>query len=154
MAERGRPNAFTEKIEPRKDEIIEWVKAGATSAEIAEALGMAQSTYLNHVSKNKEFSDSLKQARLGGVPSVKLALYQRALGFEYEEKKTYIKKDEDGKESKYTEITKKRALPDVGAIQTYLRNNTEDFRDRDKSTQTFKEMELELRRMIIERDNF
>lgn len=154
MAKKGRPNLFTEIIEPRKDEIIDWVRAGATNAEIAEALGISYSTYMKHLSENTDFSDSLKQVRLSGVPSVKLALYNRAIGMITEDKKTYIKLDENGKESKYTEITKKQHPPDVGAIQTFLRNNTEDFRDRDKISYDFKSMELELRRMLIERDNF
>lgn len=154
MARKGRPNAFIEVIEPRKAEILEWAKAGATNKEIAQALGIGYSTFLSHLSNNQDFSDSLKDARLSGVPDVKLALYRRAVGFEYQETKSYIKKDEDGNEYKYTEITKKQALPDVGAIQTYLRNNTEDFRDRDKTTYDFKEMELELRRMMTENQMF
>ncbi len=151
---RGRPNTFTEIILPRKDEIVAWVKAGATNKEVAEALGISYSVFLSHCSKNPEFSDSLKQARLTGVPAVKLALFKRALGFEYEEKKTYIKKDSDGNEYKYTEITKKQALPDVGAIQTYLRNNTDTFRDKDKATYDFKELELELKQAMVENQNF
>lgn len=154
MARKGRPNAYTEVIEPRRDEIIEWARAGATGAEIAEALGIGYSTFRDHVNKNPDFSASLKQARLSGVPTVKLSLYRRANGFEYEETKTYIKVDPEGKESQYTEITKKQALPDVGAIQTYLRNNTEDFRDRDKATYDIKEVELELRRKIAENQMF
>ena len=154
MAKKGRPNAWTEKIEPRREEIIEWAKAGATNAEIAEALGVSYSTFMDHCSKNVDFSDSLKQARLGGVPLVKLALMKRALGFEYEEKKTYKKKDDEGNVQEYIEITKKQALPDVGACQTFLRNNCDGFRDRDKTTYDFKEMELELKKMLAERENF
>ena len=154
MAKRGRPNSFIEKIEPRITEIITWARAGAKNKEIAEALGVSYATFMDHVSKNPEFSDSLKQARLSGVPMVKLALYKRALGFEYEEKKTYMKKDADGNESKYTEITKKQALPDVGAIQTFLRNNTEDFRDRDKTTYDFKKMDMGVRKRLAEQNDF
>ena len=154
MAKKGRPNAWTEKIEPRKDDIVEWARAGATNKEVAEALGIGYSTFCDHLSKNKDFSDSLKQAKLSGVPMVKLALYKRALGFEYEEKKTYMKKDENGVTMTYTEITKKQALPDVGAIQTYLRNNTEEFKDKDKTTYDLKEAELELRKLIAENNSF
>ena len=154
MARKGRPNAYTEVIEPRRAEILEWVRAGATNREIAQALGIGYSTFLSHVANNQDFSDSIRDARLSGVPEIKLALYRRATGFEYEEKKTYIKKEPDGKEYKYTEITRKQALPDVGAIQTYLRNNSEDFRDRDKATYDFKELELELRRMQAENQMF
>ena len=154
MAKKGRPNAYEEKIKPRTDEIIQWARAGATNKEIAMALGVAYSTFTSHVSENPDFSDSLRQARLSGVPGVKLALYNRAIGMVTEDRKTYIKQDADGNESKYTEITKKQHPPDVGAIQTYLRNNTEDFRDKDKTTYDLKEMEIELRRMMAENSLF
>lgn len=154
MAKVGRPNAWTDRIEPRIDEILSWAKAGATNTEIAEALGIGYSTFLDHVSKHAEFSDSLKRARLSGVPAVKLALYKRALGFEYEEVKTSMRVDVDGEKKQFIEKTKKQALPDVGAIQTFLRNTCEDFRDRDKSTYDFKQMEIELKKMLAESQNF
>lgn len=154
MGKRGRPNAWTEKIEPRKDDILTWARAGATNQEIAEALGVGYSTFCDHVSKNKDFSDSLKEARMSGVPMVKLALMKRALGFFEEETKTSIRKDEDGEMKQFIEKTRKYYPPDVGACQTYLRNNTDDFRDRDKATYDFKEMELELRKLIAENQTF
>ena len=154
MAKKGRPNAWTEKIEPRKDEIISWARAGATNKEIAEALGVGYATFMDHVSKNPDFSDSLKQARLSGVPMVKLALMKRALGFFEEETKTSVRVDEDGEKKQFVEKVKKYYPPDVGACQTFLRNNTEDFRDRDKATYDFKELEIELKKLQIESQNF
>lgn len=151
---RGRPNAYTERIEPRIKEIIIWAKSGATNKEICSALGVSYSAFCDNLNKHKEFSDSLKEARLSGVPEVKLALYKRAIGFEYEEKKVSLKKDEDGETRQYVETTKKYALPDVGAIQTYLRNYTPDFRDKDKISYDFKEMELEIKKMLAEQNNF
>lgn len=150
----ARPNAWTEKIEPRIDEIIQWAKAGATNSEISEALGIGYSTFCDHIKKNPEFSDSLRQARLSGVPAVKLALMKRALGFEYEEVRTSIKKDDDGEVKQFIEKVKKYCPPDVGACQTFLRNNTEDFRDRSKLDYDFKEMEIELKKLQIESQNF
>lgn len=154
MGKKGRPNSFETVITPRMEEIIAWARSGATNKEIASALGIGYSTLTDQIKANPDFSDSLREARTSGVPAVKLALYNRAIGFEYVEKKTYIKEDENGSKSKYTEIIKKRALPDVGAIQTYLRNYTEDFRDKDKATYDFKETELELKRMMAEANNF
>lgn len=150
----ARPNAWTERIEPRKDEIIEWCRSGATNKEISEALGVSYSTFCKHLSENKEFSDSIKGARLSGVPMVRLALMKRALGFFEEETKTSVRKDEDGETKQFIEKTKKYYPPDVGAIQTFLRNNTEDFRDRDKATYDFKELEIELKKLQIESQNF
>lgn len=153
MAGRGRPNAYKERIEPRINEIIEWAKAGATNREIATALGVSYSTFLDHVSKHADLSDSLKEARLSGVPIVKLALYRRAVGFEYEEVKVSEVVD-DGVSKTTTEIIKKQALPDVGACQVFLRNNTEDFRDKAKFDYDFKAKELELKQKLAERDDF
>lgn len=149
----GRPNAYEERIKPRIDEIILWARAGATNTEIASALGVGKSTFLDHLARNKELSDSLAQARMSGVPEVKMALLKRALGFEYEEKKISVRV-EDGEKKQYIETTRKQALPDVGAIQVYLRNYTDDFRDRDKVTYDFKELELELKKMLAEQNNF
>lgn len=154
MAKKGRPNAWTERIEPRKDEIVEWVRAGATNKEVAEALGVGYATFMDHVSKNPDFSDSLKQARLSGVPMVKLALMKRALGFFEEEVKTSVRKDDDGEVKQFIEKVRKYYPPDVGACQTFLRNNTEDFRDRAKMDYDFKSMELELKKLQVESQNF
>lgn len=154
MAKKGRPNAWTERIEPRKDEIVKWVRAGATNREIAEALGIGYATLMDHLKNNPDFSDSLKQARLSGVPMVKLALMQRALGFEYEEVKTSIKKDDDGEVKQFIEKVKKYCPPDVGACQTFLRNNTDDFRDKAKFDYDFKDMELKLKKLQVESQNF
>lgn len=154
MAKKGRPNAWTERIEPRKDEIVEWARAGATNREIAEALGIGYATFMDHVSKNSDFSDSLKQARLSGVPMVKLALMKRALGFFEEEVKTSVRKDDDGEVKQFIEKVRKYYPPDVGACQTFLRNNTEDFRDRAKMDYDFKSMELELKKLQVESQNF
>lgn len=151
---RGRPNAYKTKIEPRLKEIIEWARAGATNAEIASALGVGRSTFCDHVAKNKDLSDSLEEARLSGVPAVKMALFKRAVGFTYEEKKISRRKDEDGEIKEFIEITTKEALPDVSAIQVFLRNNSEDFRDKDSLTNEFKRMEIDLRKQIAENQNF
>lgn len=154
MVKRGRPNAYMERIEPRRKEIIEWARAGATNKEIAIALGIGYSTFQEHIAKHPDFSEALKEARLSGVPMVKLALYRRAVGFEYEERKISQHKDEDGTIKDYVEVTKKQALPDVGACQVFLRNNTEDFRDKDKFTYDFKNLELELKREIVKQNDF
>lgn len=150
----GRPNAWTERIEPMKEKILLWAKAGATHKEIAVALDIGYSTFCDHLKRNPEFSDSLRLAKLSGVPEVKLALFNRATGFEYEEVKTSVKKDDDGEVRQYIEKIRKYCPPDVGACQTYLRNNTEDFRDRDKATYDFKDMELKLKKLQVESQNF
>lgn len=154
MARRGRPNVYDTVIKPKFNDIVLWAKAGATNVEIASALGIGLSTFQDHIANNAELRDALKEAKMSGVPEVKMALYKRAIGYEYEEVKTSVRPGKDGELMQFTEVTKKQALPDVGAIQTYLRNFSEGFRDRDKLTYDFKQMEIELKKQIAERDNF
>lgn len=145
---------YNDYVKPRLKEISEWARAGATNEEIASALGVGYSSFCSYIGKYQELSDSLKEARKSGVPEVKNALYRRAVGFEYEEKKTYMKKDEDGQMHQYVEITKKQALPDIAAIQTYLRNYSDGFRDRDKISYELREMEIGIRKMLAENQVF
>lgn len=154
MAKRGRPNVYDTVIKPRFDDIIIWAKAGATNVEIASALGIGLSTFQDHIANNEELRDALKQAKMSGVPEIKMALYKRAMGYEVEEVKKGVRPGKDGELIQYTEVTKKHIAPDVGAIQTYLRNFSDGFRDRDKYTYDFKQMEIDLKKQIAERNDF
>lgn len=147
----GRPSKYETLVQPRLDEIKEWAKSGATNKEMASALGINVSTFCEYLNRYSEFKDSVNEHRQRGVAEVKNALFRKAIGFEYEETKSYIKKDiESGKEYKYTEIVKKQALPDSCAIAMYLRNYSDNFSDNDKLSNKLKEMELELRKELAE----
>lgn len=150
----GRPSKYETHVQPRLEEIKEWAKSGSTNKEIASALGIAVSSFCEYLNKYAEFSEAVSNSRLNGVASVKQALYKKAIGFEYEEKKTYKKKDEDGTESTYVEITKRQALPDINAIGMYLRNYDPEWLDSDKTTNDLKRMEFELRKQLAEQNNF
>jgi hypothetical protein len=154
MAGRGRPNIYETVIQPKQNEIIAWAKAGATNAEIASALGIGLSTLQDHISKHKDLSDALHTARRSGVPEVKLALYRRAIGYKYTEKKCGTRPNKDGEMVEYVEIVEKEALPALVAIQVFLRNFSDDFRDRAKTDYDFKALELELRKTLAERREF
>lgn len=151
---KGRPNAYNEIIEPRIDEICEWARAGATNVEIASALGIGRSTFLAHVRENPSFSDSLKEARMSGVPMVKLSLFKKCIGFEYEETKTSIRIDEDGEKKQFIEKTKKYYPPATDAIQLFLLNNADDFHIKDPWSRKMKEMEIELKKEMMENQLF
>ena len=150
----GRPNKYDTHVKPRLNEIKDWAGSGSTNKEIAAALGIGVSSFCEYLNKYPEFSEAVSNSRLSGVATVKQALYNKAIGFQYEEKKVYVKKDEDGKEYKYTEITQKQSLPDINAIGMYLRNYDPEWSDRDAITNEFKKMELELRKELAEQNNW
>lgn len=152
---KGRPGLYVDKVEPRLEEIKEWAKAGATYAEMSAALGIAAPTFSKYVGEHIELRRAVGEGQMSGVPEVKMALYKRAVGYEYEETKTYIKRDEEtGKETFYTETTKKQVAPDVSAIGMYLRNCGENWSDRDKLSVEMKKREMELREKMVDMQSF
>lgn len=152
MAEKGRKGLYFKLVEPRLKEIEEWVRAGNTNTDIAKALGVSIQTFCEYLNKHPELDATVTDARKSAINEVKQALFRKAIGFEYEETKTYIKKDDDGKEYKYTERVKKKSLPDTGAIGMWLRNYDKEWRDKDNVTVEMKRLELELKQKMAEKD--
>lgn len=155
MAEVGRKSIYEEKIKSRFKDIKKWLEGGATERQVAKALGVAYSTFNKYKVEKMEFKELLKSVdRSEIVCELRSALLKKALGFTYEEKKQYIKADEDGKKNTYTEITTKTALPDVAAINLALKNYDKDNWNNDPAAYELKKQELELRKQQIEKEEW
>jgi transposase len=129
-------------VKDRLAEVEKWARDGLTEKQIAKNLGIGKATFCEYKNKYPELLDAVKRGRQSCVTEIENALVKRALGFEYEEVKTYIK-DEDGKVIKYTEKTKKYALPDVGACAILLKN-------KDRGNWADNPMKLEIQRELLE----
>lgn len=154
MAKTGRKSIYDTEIAPHLDEIREAVKNGATVTEIAAALGVAESTLYKYKNEKTELSAAFAHGRANIVIDIRGALLKKALGYEYQEKKQYIRKDERGENVTYTEITTKHQPPSETAGAMLLRNYDENWLDKDNVTVQLKQQELELRRAIAESNNF
>lgn len=154
MAKRGRKNAYDTHIAPNLDKIREWVKGGATVKEIANALDVAESTLHKYMKEKTELSEAFACGRANIVIQIRGALLKKALGYEYQEKKQYLKKDETGEQVTYTEITTKHQPPSETAGAMLLRNYDESWLDKDSITTQLKQQELELRRAIAKDNAF
>lgn len=147
----GRKTKYHSEVKPKLKQISEYIAQGATEKDIMEWLGIANSTFYEYKNKYPEFRESLDKPKRESVIQVRNALLKRALGFTYEEKKQYLTKDkETGKETLRVETFQKQALPDVGAIAMYLRNNDKDYKDRDQAHYEYEEMLLELKKQAQE----
>lgn len=150
----ARPSKYDTEIKPHLDEIRKAVEAGATIEEIAQAFGISASTIYKYKAEKKEFSDAFARGRARVIFDIKAALLKKALGYEYQEKKQYIKKDESGENVTYTEITTRHQPPSETAGAMLLRNYDKDWLDKDAISTAMKQQELELRKAIAESTNF
>lgn len=99
--------------------ISEMVSKRATQRQVAEYLGITEKTII----KLRKVHPKLKEAFQYGDEELKQklidAMYQRAVGFEYEETQTVIEETKTGTKKRITKY-KKQSLPDVQAIKYLL----------------------------------
>lgn len=78
-----------------------WARDGLTNEQIASNMGISEKTFYNWKNDNLQFLQSLKKGKAVADYEVENALFKRALGYSYEEKK-YAAVDMDQEE--YDEV--------------------------------------------------
>lgn len=135
--------------------IKKWLKEGVTERQIAKNLGIAMSSWSLYKTQYSELTELIKNSRETVIEDLRGALLKRALGFTYEEQKTYIKTDQEtGQVVQYTEITKKQALPDVAAINLSLKNYDKDNWANDPQLLELRKLELEFKKQMAAKDDW
>lgn len=122
----GRKTKYDTNVKPCLDRIPKWRKQGMTEEQICQKLGVATSTFNVYKNKYSELVESLKKGKEELIEELQDSLYKRALGYEYEEVKEYIEKDDKGNNKVKREVYKKVMHPDVGAIAFALKNLDKD----------------------------
>lgn len=146
MAKRtGRPNKYHTHVQPRLAE-IEVMCQNMTDKQIAEALGVAYSSFKEYKTKYPDLMATIKKGRQSLVTDLKSTLISKAKGFSYEEKKTIIKAGIVTQETIYT----KYSPPDVAAINLLLKNYDKDNWANDPQALELRKKELELREKQVE----
>lgn len=151
MAEkRGRKGLYETHVKPFFEKIEKMLNEGASEEQVAEALGISYSSFNNYKIQYEELAELCKQPRVQLIEDLRSALIKKALGMKIERKKTYIKKDADGREAKYTEIMVDELPPDVAAINLALKNYDKTGWANDPQALELKRQELELRKELAE----
>jgi hypothetical protein len=110
-----------------------WARDGLTDKQISHNIGIHPSTLYDWQKEHPEIAEALKKGKEVIDRQVENALLKRALGYEYEEVKQIIEKDEKGKDRKRIEKTVKQVIPDITAQIFWLKNRKpEEWRKRDK----------------------
>lgn len=151
MQKKGRPSKYESNVKPRFEEIKEWLKAGATDKEIAENLGVNQKVFCKYKNDFAELNELIKNGRKKVVVEIKAALYKRATGFTYTEKKV----TESEKNGRTVEIYTKAALPDPASAMILLKHwDKEGGWTQDPQQLELKKQELELKKKHMESEEW
>jgi len=135
----GRPSLF-EKYEQI---ILKIAKYGLTEKQIADSLGINIDTITNWKKANPEFFVTLKRIKEESDETIKKSLYNRALGYSYDEviKETKYNKETGEDELVVTKVITKHVVPDTTAQIFWLKNRQpQQWRDKQEVDLTVKEL--------------
>ena len=128
MARHGK---YHDWLEEDKLTLIEgWARSGLTDEQIAHNIGIRRETLYDWINKHPNISNALKKGKEVADFEVENAMFKSALGYEFEEVKTYIEDSGNGKK-KRIEKTKKHIAPNVTAQIFWLKNRkSAEWRDK------------------------
>lgn len=143
----GRPNKYFTNVLPRFNEIKEWLRAGATDKEIASKLGVNPKVLCKYKNDYNDLNELFTKGRQDTVQEIKAALFKRAVGFTYIERKV----TESERFGKTEETYMKQALPDPTAALMLLKHwDKETEWCADPATIRLREKELELKKQHMD----
>lgn len=153
---KGRKSKYDTIIKPRLDEITEMLKIGATDKEIAENLDISPQTFCEYKKLYPEFNEFIIKGRKRPITQIKAALYNRAVGYDYQE--ITVNTDSEGNE---TTTIKTRHLPaDPACAMILLKHWDKDPKTgaakwtNDPASFELRKRELELKEKEIEKNNW
>lgn len=130
-----------------------WARDGLIDEQIAENMGIVPSTLYEWKKKYPNISEALKKGKEVVDRQVENALLKRALGYEYEEKKTEQWKDAEGNPCEKITVTRKQIVPDTTAQIFWLKNRKSDvWRDKHEVNSNSGEKAVEKYIRAIEED--
>lgn len=126
-----RHGKYHDWLEEDKLTLIEgWARSGLTDEQIAHNIGIRRETLYDWIKKHPNISNALKKGKEVADFEVENAMFKSALGYEFEEVKTYIEDSGSGKK-KRIEKTKKHVAPNVTAQIFWLKNRkSAEWRDK------------------------
>lgn len=105
-----------------------WAREGLTDDQIADKIGISRSTFYAWIKQYSDMSDALKRGKAPADFAVEKALFRRATGYDYDEKRI---------DAKGEIVTSRKHLPpDTAAAIFWLKNRRPDrWRDKPEAPQ-------------------
>ncbi len=127
MGSRSRNNTkWLTNVFPRLSEIRNWCMQGKTNEDMCELLGISPDSWYTYMKEHDELNVIVSAGKSVIDNRVENAVLKTALGFEYEEIKTIIEEDRNGKKRTRIEKTKKYMPPNPTAQAFWLKNRKKD----------------------------
>lgn len=119
----GRKGLYHKWIKPENVKLIEaWKRRGLTNEQVAKNIGIAAGTLYEWQKKYPEIAEALEKGRDSSLAEVENAAFKGALGYDYEEVRTYITIDKEGNKTTKVDKVSKHQPPNSGLIIFILRN--------------------------------
>lgn len=99
-----------------------WARQGLSNEQISNNIGIHESTFYRWQSMYSDIREAIKKGKEVVDFEVENALLKRALGYEKEKTRTYLKDDGTGQKTKHVEVTKEHVPPDPTAMIFWLKN--------------------------------
>ena len=135
---RGRPEKY-------KNEYLSQATAlcmlGCTNEQLANFFNVVEETIYEWKRTKSDFSEALRAGREKGSAKVAVSLFQRCIGYNYQEEKTSYENDTEVSKV----VTKKHSPPEIKAIALWLKNKHPDlWRDKQEIEHTDKTIRIGL----------
>lgn len=116
---------YEKDVHPRQ--VAVYIEAGLSNQEIAKKMNIGERTLSLWKAKHPEFKRAFEKAKKEYVElqcdNAEAKLYQRCIGYHYEETEVITDVAASGKKKKSrVKVSKKYSQPDIAAIKTFLYN--------------------------------
>ncbi|AJA48506.1 hypothetical protein CPAST_c24360 [Clostridium pasteurianum DSM 525 = ATCC 6013] len=150
----ARPSKWETHILPNLKDIQKWCEEGVTNDIICQRLDVQESTWYEYQNKHPILKELVQASKSVMDTKVENALLKTALGYEYEEIKTVIEEDKNGKKRTRIEKTKKYMPPNPTAQAFWLKNRRPElWSDRREIILDTKAQEEERKKLFLDMIN-
>jgi hypothetical protein len=146
-----KPTKWETHVFPRLSEIQEWFENGIPMDQVYKNLSIAPATWYEYVDKHPVLAELVKWSRAVTNISVENSLFKAATGYDYEEIKTVVEEDKNGKKRTRIEKVKRHMPPNPTAMVFWLKNRAAtDWNDRREIVVSTKAAELERKQLFLD----
>lgn len=132
----GRPTKYNEDI---NEQVYKLSLLGLTDKEMADVIGISESTFNKWKHDYPEFSESVTRGKTKADADVAVSFRKKAIGYQYDEvtKESCINPETKKREMTVTKVVVKEVQPDAGAALNWLKNRQpQHWRDKQEVEQS------------------